>query len=85
MHCWPGPPWTSSSTLIAEAIAPLTGTPHVVAIRAIAIDGAWGPWSTDATSAASKRAACARDGSSPRSMSQMVSTKPTFPMSSWMG
>ena len=30
-------------------------------------------------------AACARDGSSPRSMSQMVSTKPTLPMSSWIG
>jgi hypothetical protein len=63
----------------------LTGAPQVVAIRAIAIEGAAGPWSTDATSAASKSSASARDGSSPRSMSQMVSTNPTFPMSSWMG
>ena len=82
MHCWPGPPWTSSRTLIAEAIAPLMRAPQVIAIRAIAIDGAWGPWSTDATSAASSSAACARDGSSPRSISQIVSTKPTFPISS---
>ncbi len=85
MHCCPGPPWMSSSTLIAEAIAPLIGTPHVVAIRAIAIEGACGPWSTDATRAASSSAASARDGSSPRSMSQIVSTKPTLPMSCSIG
>jgi len=40
MHCWPAPPWMSSSTLIADAMAPLTGRPQVTAIRAIAIDGA---------------------------------------------
>ena len=67
---------------MADAIAPLIRAPQVVAIRAIAMDGAWGPWSTDATSAASRSAACARDGSSPRSISQMVSTKLTLPISS---
>ena len=39
MHCWPGPPWMSSSTLMPDAIAPLTGTPHVVAIRAMNVGG----------------------------------------------
>ena len=59
--------------------------PQVTAIRAIAIEGAWGPWSTDATIAASSSAASARVGSSPRSISQIVSTKPALPISSWIG
>ena len=67
---------------MADAIAPLIRAPQVTAIRAIAMDGACGPWSTDATSAASSRADCAREGSSPRSISQMVSTKLTVPISS---
>ena len=85
MHCWPAPPWMSSSTLIAEAIAPLTGSPQVTAIRAIAIDGACGPWSTPGTIAASRRSDCPREGSSPRSISQIMSGKRTRPISSSIG
>jgi ABC-type arginine transport system ATPase subunit len=43
--------------LTPDAIALLMPTPQVAVIRAIAIDGACGPWSTDATSAASKSVA----------------------------
>ena len=43
MHCCPGPPWMSSRTLMADAIALFTRAPQVTAIRAIAIEGAWGP------------------------------------------
>ena len=85
MHCWPAPPWTSSSTLIADAIAPLSGRPQVTAMREIAIDGACGPWSTAATSAASSKRACSGDGSSPRSISQIISGKLSVPISSWIG
>ena len=60
MHCCPAPPWMSSSALIADAIAPLIGSPQVTAMREIAIDGACGPWSTPATSAASSSFACPR-------------------------
>lgn len=38
-----GPPWISAKTLIADAIAPLTSAPHVTAMRAMEIEGAWGP------------------------------------------
>ena len=72
MHCCPAPPWMSSSALIALAIAPLSGRPQVTAMREIAIDGACGPWSTAATSAASSRRACSRVGSSPRSISHTI-------------
>ena len=65
MHCWPAPPCTSSSALIADAIAPLSGRPQVTAMREIAIDGACGPWSTAATSAASSSARL-RAASAPR-------------------
>ncbi len=85
MHCSPAPPWTSSSTLIAEAIAPFIGRPHDTAICAIAIDGACGPWSTPGTIAASSRSPCARVGSSPRSMSQIMSGKRTLPISCSIG
>ena len=85
MHCWPAPPCTSSSTLIAEAIAPLTGSPQVTAMREIAIDGACGPWSTPGTSAASRSSACAAVGSSPRSISQIISGKRTRPISCSIG
>ena len=85
MHCWPAPPWTSSSELIADAIAPFSGRPQVTAMRAIAIDGACGPWSTAATSAASSRRDCAGSGTSPRSISQIMSGKRSVPISSWIG
>ncbi len=85
MHCWPAPPWTSSSALIADAIAPLSGRPQVTPMRAIAIDGACGPWSTAATSAASSSAACAGVGISPRSISHTISGKRSVPISSWIG
>ncbi len=85
MHCWPAPPWMSSSTLTADAIAPFTGSPQVTAMRAIAIDGACGPWSTPGTSAASSRLAWSRVGNSPRSISQIISGKRTRPISSSMG
>ena len=55
MQPWPAPPWMSSSALIADAIAPFNGSPQVIAMREIAIDGACGPWSTAATSVASKQ------------------------------
>ena len=49
--CSPAPPWTSPSTLIADAMALLMPTPQVAAMRAMAIDGACGPWSTAEQSA----------------------------------
>ena len=57
------------------AMALLMPTPQVTAMRAIAIDGACGPWSTAATSAASSSSACACVGSSPRSISQIICGK----------
>ena len=75
----------SSSALIADAIAPLSGRPQVTAIRAIAIDGACGPWSTAATSAASSSRASAGVGTSPRSISHTICAKPSLPISSWIG
>ena len=75
----------SSRTLIAEAMAPLSGSPHVTDMRDTAIAGACGPWSTAETRAASNSFAWARLGSSPRSMSQIISGKVTLPMSSSMG
>jgi hypothetical protein len=65
------------------ATALLRPTPHVAAMRAAAIDGACGPWSTAATSAASRRVAWRGSGGVPRSMSQMMSTRPALPISSW--
>ena len=44
------------------AMALLRPTPQVAAMRAAAMEGACGPWSTAATSAASSSAACAGDG-----------------------
>ena len=70
---------------MAEAIAPLSGTPHVIAIREMAIDGACGPWSTADTRAASMSRAWGRVGNSPRNISQIISGKVTWPMSSSMG
>jgi hypothetical protein len=66
-------------------LAPLTGSPQVTAIREMAIDGACGPWSTPGTSAASSSSACSGVGSSPRSMSQIISGKRTWPISCSIG
>jgi len=84
-HCWPAPPWVSPRTLTPVATALFSPMPQVVAIRAIAMDGACGPWSTDATSAASSRAACPGGGVSPRTMSQIMVTKSTVPIKSSIG
>jgi hypothetical protein len=55
------------------AIALLSDAPQVTAMRAVAIDGACGPWSTAATSAASSSRACGRRRHrSPRSISQII-------------
>jgi hypothetical protein len=70
---------------MALAMALLSPTPQVTAIRATAIDGACGPWSTPATRAASSRAACATVGMSPRTMSQIIAPNPVLPMRSWTG
>ena len=51
--------------------------PQVIAMRATAMDGAWGPWSTAATSAASRSFASAGFGSSPRVNSHTISAKLT--------
>jgi hypothetical protein len=67
------------------ATALLSPMPQVAAMRATAIDGACGPWSTDATSAASSSRSWPGVGSSPRSSSQMTATKPAWPMRSWTG
>ena len=58
-NCSPAPPCTSPSMPTPVAIAVLRPTPQVAAIRAAAMDGACGPWSTDATRAASSSAASA--------------------------
>ncbi|WRL64212.1 hypothetical protein U6N30_32450 [Blastococcus brunescens] len=63
------------------ATAEFSPTPQVAAMRAAAIDGACGPWSTDATSAASSSRDCASVGSSPRSSSHAVSTRESRPIS----
>ena len=68
-----------------DAIAPLTGNPHVTAIREIEIDGACGPWSTPATSAASSSLARSAVGRSPRSISQTICGNVSSPMSSSIG
>ena len=62
----------SPSTLTPVATALLRPTPQVAAIRATAIDGACGPWSTAATSAASSSAPAPAVGRSPRSISQII-------------
>jgi hypothetical protein len=75
----------SSSTLMADAMAPFSGKPQVTDIRLIAIEGACGPWSTADTSAASSSAACSADGICPRSISQIICGKLIAPMSCSMG
>ena len=66
-------------------MAPFSGRPQLTAMRATAMEGAWGPWSTEATSAASSRLASAALGNSPRSISQMVAGNETAPISSSIG
>ena len=84
--CSPAPPCTSPSTLTAEAIALLSPTPQVAAMRAMAMLGACGPWSTADISAASSSAPCAFVGSSPRVISQIIWAKLTrWAISSSMG
>ena len=83
--CSPAPPCTSPSTFTADAIALFKPTPHVAAMRAMAMLGAWGPWSTAAISAASSSRASPADGSSPRVISQIIWAKLTLPISSWIG
>src|SRR6266516_4497714 len=56
-HCCPAPPCTSPSRLTPVATALLRPMPQVAAMRAAAMEGACGPWSTAATSAASSKAA----------------------------
>ncbi|BBJ44240.1 hypothetical protein SSPO_069580 [Streptomyces antimycoticus] len=62
------------------ATALFSPSPQVAAMRAAAIDGAWGPWSTAATSAASSSRPWVRVGNSPRGISQMVSAKDIWPI-----
>ena len=81
-HCSPAPPCTSPSTFIADAIALFRPTPQVAAMRAIAMLGAWGPWSTAAISAMSSSWACSAPGSSPRVISQIICAKLTCPIRS---
>ena len=64
------------------AMAVLSPTPQVAAIRAAAIDGACGPWSTDATRAASSSAASPGAGSEPRISSQITDGRLADPISS---
>ena len=54
-------------------------------MRAIAIEGACGPWSTAAISAVPSSSACASLGNSPRSISQIIAGKLTRPISSSIG
>jgi hypothetical protein len=84
-HCCPAPPCTSPSAFTPDAIALLSPTPQVAAIRAIAIDGACGPWSTEDTIAASNRADSRWLGTDPRTISQIVETRPALPMRSCTG
>ena len=65
-------------------MALLMPTPQVAAMRAMAIDGACGPWSTAAPSAMPSSSACASLGSSPRSISQIIAGKQMRPISSWI-
>lgn len=67
---------------MAEAIAPLSPMPQVAAIRAIAMLGACGPWSTADISAASSNSACTRLGSSPRVINQIIWAKLIRPINS---
>ena len=67
------------------AIAVLSPTPQVIAIRAAAIDGACGPWSTDNTSAASSSVASPGAGSEPRISSQIIAGRLVEPIRSWTG
>ena len=60
-------------------------TPQVAAMRAMAIDGACGPWSTAAISAVPSRSAWPSLGSSPRSISQIIAGKLIRPISSSIG
>ena len=76
--------WRNASNdqlLLVEEEPLFRPSPQVAAIRAAAIDGAWGPWSTAATRAASNSRPCAGDGRSPRSRSQIISAKETSPIS----
>jgi hypothetical protein len=66
--------------LTADARAPFSGSPQVTDMRPIAIDGACGPWSTADTNAASSKRACAADGISPSSISQIICGKLTAPI-----
>ena len=63
-------------------MALLMPTPQVAAMRAIAMDGACGPWSTAAARAMPSSSAWASVGNAPRSISQIVAGKLTRPMSS---
>ena len=85
MHCSPAPPCTSPSMLTPVAIALFRPMPQVAAIRATAIEGACGPWSTEDTSAASSSRSWPGVGASPRSISQMMPAKLVEPISSWTG
>jgi hypothetical protein len=67
------------------AIAPLSPSPQVTAMRAAAMEGACGPWSTAATSACSRSRACASEGMSPRVISQIICGKVSRPISSSIG
>jgi len=75
----------SPRTFTPVATALFSPIPQVAAIRAMAIDGACGPWSTEATSAASSSAACPGGGVSPRTINQIMDTKSTVPIKSSMG
>jgi hypothetical protein len=82
MHCSPAPPCTSPRVLTPLAIALFRPMPQVIAMRATAIEGACGPWSTDETRAASRSRSCPAVGASPRNSSQMTPTKVVVPISS---
>ena len=67
---------------MAEAMALLMPTPQVAAIRAIAIEGAWGPWSTAAPRAMPRSVAWRSVGSSPRNI--LISPETFAPLFRYM-
>jgi hypothetical protein len=66
-------------------MALLMPMPQVIAMRAIAIVGACGPWSTPATSTAPSSVAWGLDGTSPRVISQIIWEKSRVPISCSIG
>ncbi len=72
-------------TAAAVWILLAAGGEALAVIRAAAIDGACGPWSTPATNAASSSAASSADGSREAVISQIICGKETLPIKSSIG